>query len=111
MLQFIQDSVDALNQDDFSIVLDHFGSNGGAKNEYSSYLENIKDRVEHEDFFGGELLDLEDHGDYLEVTMLENYGIEYTDGEVKDVQNRAVYKVTRSNGDFKVNEYLNIEQQ
>ncbi|WP_244877717.1 TcaA NTF2-like domain-containing protein [Halobacillus kuroshimensis] len=107
MLQFLGQSIDALNSKDFSIVEPYFSADGTGKAESRDFIES--GRVESETLLDGKMLNLKevDEGEY-EVTMSETYEIDYSDGDYKEPTFEATYLLKEENGELKVDSFVEI---
>ncbi|MFC7320014.1 TcaA NTF2-like domain-containing protein [Halobacillus campisalis] len=108
MLQFLDQSVEALNVQDFTIVAPLFNDDGSGKAESQEFIES--GRVDTETLLDGELIDLvELEEDEFEVTMSESYEIYYSDGDFKEPTLESTYLLTVEDGELKVDSYVSID--
>ena len=107
MLQFLTQSVDALNSQDFSMVEALFTDEGSGKAESREFIES--GRVDSEVLLDGVLVDFDEvEEDQFEVTMSETYEINYSDGDFKEPTLESTYLLKIENGELKVDSYLDI---
>lgn len=108
MMQFLWQSVAALNAKDFSIVEPYFSTYGTGKEESRDFIES--GRVNNETLLDGTLIDLKEvSDDKYEVTMSEDYIINYSDGDYKEPNLEATYTVIEEDDELKVDSFVEID--
>lgn len=102
MIRYINTSVEAMNEGDFTIVESLLHPDGKSYPESKSYIDYIVSKGIKEDVLSVKMIDFEETENGYLVTMEEEYDIHYSDGSTKNKTFKSTYLVKGKDGQFTV---------
>ncbi|MGD6803417.1 zinc ribbon domain-containing protein [Rossellomorea aquimaris] len=102
MIEYINTSVDAMNEGDFSIVKHLLHPDGKSFPESKDYIDYVVSKGIKEDVLSIDMIDFEEIKEGYSVTMIEEYDIHYSDGTTNNKSFKSTYLVKEHDSQLKV---------
>ncbi|THE12326.1 J domain-containing protein [Bacillus timonensis] len=112
LYNYMADSVNAINYQDFSYVEYYLAANSKRYSEQLDYTQYLIEKGITEELLSFELVDVKEIGNQIyEATTRESYTIFYGDGTSSDKKFESRFHIIQSDGSFEVSELIYTKER